>query len=515
MPRRSSRTVVGVAIIAAWLAGIALLIRREYFRPQVERLAEAAMRISPGAVFYGVLQGSQQIGFASSTVDTAQASITVNDYLVADVPVGGKARRTTARTNVVLTRALRLKNFELALDAESGSTTAEGTVEGDSVLLLKIASGNDTGRTSRVRLSGPILLPTLLPLAVALGEKPAVGKHYLLPVFDPASMAPKNVDLDIRAESLFVVNDSSVFDSTTKRWHGVQPDTIHAWQVTAQSSGGFTGWIDEQGRIVETAEMGFDLRRLPYEVAFENWRSDTARTVTSDRDILETTAIAASRKLDKQVESLTARLTGVDLTGFDLNGGRQHFANGTLAVTPIPDSALQAKYLVSLRTPVDARYTAPEPFIQSDDPHLRQLAQRLVGSQRDPRAVAERLNTWVYRAIQPRVTFGIPSALEVLKSRAGDCNEHTQLYVALARAVGLPARVASGLAYIDGKFYYHAWPEVYLGDWVPVDPTFGQFPADAAHLRFVVGGLGRQAELLRLMGNLKIQVLIANARPLS
>ena len=87
----------------------------------------------------------------------------------------------------------------------------------------------------------------------------------------------------------------------------------------------------------------------------------------------------------------------------------------------------------------------------------------------------------------------------------GDCNEHTQLSVALSRAAGIPARVAAGLAYVDGKFYYHAWPEIWLERWVAIDPTFGQFPADAAHLRFTVGGLGRQAELLRLMGPLKIR----------
>ena len=95
----------------------------------------------------------------------------------------------------------------------------------------------------------------------------------------------------------------------------------------------------------------------------------------------------------------------------------------------------------------------------------------------------------------------------MLASRRGDCNEHTQLYMALARSVGIPARSAAGLAYVRGKFYYHAWPEVYLGRWVAVDPTFGEFPADAAHIRFVNGGLARQAELLRLIGNLKIDVV--------
>ena len=46
-------------------------------------------------------------------------------------------------------------------------------------------------------------------------------------------------------------------------------------------------------------------------------------------------------------------------------------------------------------------------------------------------------------------------------------------------------------------------------DRVAVDPTFGQFPADASHLRFTIGGLGKQAELLRLMGTLKIDVMSA------
>jgi transglutaminase-like putative cysteine protease len=101
----------------------------------------------------------------------------------------------------------------------------------------------------------------------------------------------------------------------------------------------------------------------------------------------------------------------------------------------------------------------------------------------------------------------------VLETRKGDCNEHTQLFVALARAVGLPARIAAGVAYVDGKFFYHAWPEVLLDDWVAIDPTFGQFPADAAHLRFVIGGVARQTELVRLMGNLKIDVLALNDVP--
>jgi len=506
----SRRAMVGGAIIAAWLVGLALLVRQEYFRPQIERLAEAATRVTPGAVYYGVMQSNRQVGFASSTIDTAEASIGITDYLVADLPVGGKARRASARTNITLSRAFHLIKFDLTIDAEGPPVRAAGRVEGDTVLVLGVGSGTGKTDSQRVALRGPILLPTLVPLAVALTERPKLGKHYVFPVFDPSTMTPRDVGLDVRAESLFVVNDSAVFDSSAARWRGVLPDTIRAWQVVAETAGGFSGWIDEQGRIVETTQLGFELRRLPYEVAFENWRADSGHVaVSDDRDILETTAIAANVRMSTRVSSLELRLSGVSLAGFDLTGPHQRLTGNMLVVSQAPDSALITARRIPYRSD-DESASGPEPLLQSDDRDILRLARRLRGQDRDPRVVAERLNAWVHDSIAARITFGVPNALQVLKTRAGDCNEHTQLFVALARASGLPARVAAGLAYVNGKFYYHAWPEIFLDDWIAVDPTFGQFPADAAHLRFIVGGLARQTELLRLMGNLKIDVLSVN-----
>ncbi len=57
-------------------------------------------------------------------------------------------------------------------------------------------------------------------------------------------------------------------------------------------------------------------------------------------------------------------------------------------------------------------------------------------------------------AVLLKMSLSIPSALEVLEQRAGDCNEHTVLFTALARAAGIPCRVATGLAWSTGQFYY-------------------------------------------------------------
>ncbi len=115
--------------------------------------------------------------------------------------------------------------------------------------------------------------------------------------------------------------------------------------------------------------------------------------------------------------------------------------------------------------------------------------------------------------------MSLPSAREVLRTKVGDCNEHTALFVAMARSVGIPARIAVGLVFMHGAFYYHAWPEAYvtegsgLGMWLPVDPTLNQFPADATHLRLARGGLDRQSAILPLIGRLKMTLLELELAP--
>ena len=70
------------------------------------------------------------------------------------------------------------------------------------------------------------------------------------------------------------------------------------------------------------------------------------------------------------------------------------------------------------------------------------------------------------------------SVFDVIKRKKGDCTEHTQLFVSLARAAGFPTREVGGWVY-DGanKFMPHAWAEVAIKAnndffWLPVDPTW-------------------------------------------
>ena len=517
--RGRRRAITALLILIAWGTGVGLLVRREFFRERSVVLAEAAMRLNPSTSFYVVEQNGKQIGFASTTIDTSTTAFEIVDYFTADLPVAGRDFRASARSVITLSRGLALRSFDVQVESGVAPMSVTGSAEGDSAVVYVMTVPGQPADTQRLVVRGPILLPTLIPAVAILVGDPAVGKTVTIASFDPTTLAAHDMRLRFAAESLFTLVDSAAYDSTARQFVPALVDTVRAWHLVPEDVQGFSGWVDAQGRVVASTQAGgITLKRMAYEIAFENWRRarDAAAAANDGAatagDILEGTAIAAGALPGRDgPASLRVRLSGTSLAGFDLQGGRQQLAGNDLTVTRETREALDAGWSLATRTQGFRQRFEPElraePLLQADDPAIVALAVRIAGNERDPRVVAERINRWVFDSLAKEITLSVPNAVQVLRTRRGDCNEHTQLFTALARAVGIPTRIATGLAYVNGRFYYHAWPEIRLRDWVAVDPTFGQFPADAAHLRFVRGGLTRQGELLRLVGTLRIEVL--------
>ena len=113
---------------------------------------------------------------------------------------------------------------------------------------------------------------------------------------------------------------------------------------------------------------------------------------------------------------------------------------------------------------------------------------------------------WVFLNIE-KAALSVPNALEVLKNRSGDCNEHAVLTVALLRAAGIPARSEAGLVYLRGRFYYHAWCVFYINRWITADAVFNQIPADVTHIRLLRGETDQQIRLIGVIGKTNLEVL--------
>ena len=102
------------------------------------------------------------------------------------------------------------------------------------------------------------------------------------------------------------------------------------------------------------------------------------------------------------------------------------------------------------------------------------------------------------------------NALDVLDKKAGDCTEHTLLFVTLARAIGIPAREVGGIAYMAGekspKMGWHAWAEFHDGkQWITADPTWNQILVDGTHIKFSEGST--DLKWLNILGGLTLKVI--------
>jgi hypothetical protein len=167
-----------------------------------------------------------------------------------------------------------------------------------------------------------------------------------------------------------------------------------------------------------------------------------------------------------------------------------------------------------IQNPEVAEWTRATPFVQSDHPKILEKAREIVGDTTNAWEAAKKLNEWVRANMRSTFSARFTNALEVLENLEGDCTEHSVLFIALARAVGIPAREVAGLVYVDaGKpaFYFHQWAKVWVGKWVDMDPTFGQTTVDVTHIKLGEGDLFDLARIIPIIGRLKIHLVSEEA----
>jgi hypothetical protein len=476
--------LIKLTILIFWLVMLGLLIERTYLRSStviaLDVITEEGVRT--GDEWSGIYQQGRKIGYAHTKVMREADTYHILEESEFDLLVLGSVQRVKTVTNSYTAKNFLLKYFDFTLRSETSSMDIKGAVIGKQ-LVLDIHTGGQT-RKERVPLKEPpYLSPNIKPALILLGLEP--GRKYRFPLFNPATMNTEDAFISVEAKERIKVGDTE--------------QTVYKLKETFQGLEAFS-WITEDGdTIKEESPLGYVLLKESMAEAMK--RDKKGPSV----DIISLVMIHSNRVDNSaQTKYLKAKFTGAPLEGFDLDGDRQIFKGDRVEVRIQGDPA-------SYRLPYTGKdrneSLQPTALIQSDDKRIQEQAAKILSGEKDARKAAKKLNEWVYNAIEKKPVVSIPSALEVLDQRVGDCNEHTTLYTALGRAVGIPTRMAAGIVYLRDGFYYHAWPEVWLGQWTAVDPTFNQFPADATHIRFVTGNLDRQSDILKLVGKLKVDVL--------
>lgn len=405
-----------------------------------------------------------------------------------------------------LDELLTLKEFDFELDGGIGTNLGvHGKVEGKDVVLT-IKTGGATTTQSLSLPERPRLSLTNRTLVAAQGL--AVGKSFETSFFDPSTLSQRTTRVEVIGEEKLHVLGKSV-DAFVLR-QSLEGLTLHAWVTAAGDV------LKEElplGLVAvreteEEARFGMGLKHGGLS------SSVVPEASTGSTDIIGATSAQLIGTFPADPATLSRAVFELDDLPpgkFELSEGRQRLSGRRLTV--VKEQVPPTSAPIADAGPEVAQAVAAEPLIQSDHPNIVKKAREIVGDTQDGVRRVRMIMAWLAENMEQVNVVGVPSALETLQTLRGDCNEHTTLFAALARAVGLPTRVDVGMVHQQGRFFYHAWAEVMLdGNWVTVDPTWGQLPADVTHLRFVRGSLREQLAMFNVIGRIKEVTLVEAAQ---
>jgi hypothetical protein len=353
-----------------------------------------------------------------------------------------------------------------------------------------------------------------VPVEKLLGEQGWVpGRSFRIKILDPLAYALSDCVVTLIGEE-----ETLILGQQMKLWH-VRSELSSVIPVVVEE------WMDENGDVYKSVtEAGF-LSTTSIRMSEGKAREEAA----ANFDIAFSSIIVANLDLGDplQVRSMTVKLSGLPLEKlkrFPWDPGSQRILREGPDHLVVQTSAKAAREADAPLLPLSADALtpalSPTVFCQSDDDDIVATAREIVGDERNAWRAAKKIAEWINRNLTPNYDVGFASASEILENREGDCSEHTVLFVALCRAVGLPARAAVGIMHAEGFFAYHMWPEVYVGDWVSLDPKWlardeasGEYYTDATHIKFGHSYLDENMyqEMLtstsEIIGRLKLEIL--------
>jgi Transglutaminase-like superfamily len=499
--------LIRIVVLVFWLGMVGWLIRYEAFPEYfTHRLDGYRSIISKDVLLVDswmrILVNNSPVGYSYTKMEV-EKSDQVNHYKIENslsfsINLAGVNQRINIKTNSVLNNIYQLQKFYFSIKSQGYSMLIQGKKIKKEIFEITTTTGN-THQTKKVKIPKDVIIYSPMTEMAMKELKP--GQKLSVLTFDPVTMSKTNLTFTGDKKETITIADKQY--ETTLVMVNVKGAVSKLWIDTSTGQ-----------PIRQTTPFGWTMEKSNSKEALKSIKKSDSTVNILKKLAVKPSGLPVDRKADK----MRLKLSGVDLQGLKFESDRQQILNFNEFETEIAIINGKSEEFLSNRSISDetlAKFLRASDAVQSDHPKIIETAEKIVSSidesslsgQNKVKEKVEAVFNFVYKNMKKEITISFPSALEVLHTMRGDCNEHTYLFVALARALKIPARITTGLVFTKGRFYYHAWPSVYVkGKWREMDPTWGQIDVDVSHIAVVNGEIGNQFQLLRLMGQLNIEI---------
>ncbi|NQV14739.1 transglutaminase domain-containing protein [bacterium] len=475
-----------ILLTSLWLILSARLIYITYFHggSSAKYLSlETGLRDLPSeSEWMNIFHDGRKMGHTVYTIENKGINgYTIRSSTHLNVVFGGLESEINLENTAVIDTIFRLNAFSFRMVSDQYSTHVLGEKQG-TIMTLDFIQGKDTTRSE---IEVPEELYTYTAIQPMVASKGILeGETIRVPAFDPMSNEMSDVLITHEGKDVQVIaGEKMILNKLRLEFKGI-PSIM---------------WLDDNGLTYkEETIMGMTMERTTPELAL-------AKSKSAEVDLLNGFAVIPSHSISRthRLKELVLEIEGISTELMQsLTSQRQEIIGSDPLVlklsprsTPINPNTLE-------------KYLRATPMIQSDHQMIQDRSKKILDEVSDPKIASKNLTQWVYNYLEKRPVASISGAVDILNKGVGDCTEHTTLYTALSRAAEIPTKIHIGLVYVQGRFLFHAWPVVAIeGEWLDVDPSLNQFPADATHIVLLEGDFENLTDLIPILGNVKITVL--------
>jgi hypothetical protein len=349
---------------------------------------------------------------------------------------------------------------------------------------------DNAGTKSHRTLNRPTDAPIVDDALTAMLMSKASSKKSTFYVLDPLTASlVKNTATDRGYETIEV-------DKKKVRAHRVDIEEVRATTKM---------YVDAKGNlIIAYGPLGIEMRPVSRALALKD-------TPLEGRPDLAT---VSSIRPDKEIEDpqdvrlLHLRISGKDLSKVPSGDHQTVTKDAAGWLIDVHPSEIVEGYSIEKAMSEKPDWVKPSLNIPSDSREFTDLAAKVVGDSKSVAEACEKVRSYVNGIMRPNSGIGVVrNASEVLKTKEGVCRDYAILTCTILRAARVPARLASGIVYQNGVFYYHAWVEGWNGGkWIGVDSTRPSRQITATHVKLAEGNVD-EAFVFTFLEDSKISVL--------